>query len=109
MGGPADLSLGGVPVQANPGPHGDIDATERDIRDLKGDGGDVPASQQVARRPGKQLRTVLVVGQAVIEREQRDRVAPERVLRQAEPRCSAIAQREGFPGMADAEFAAFEA
>jgi hypothetical protein len=48
MGGPADLSLGGVPVQANPGPQGDVDATERDVRDLKGDGGDVPASQQVA-------------------------------------------------------------
>src|SRR5580700_3531059 len=60
MGSPADLSLGGVPVQANPGPGSDVDATEGDVRDLEGDGGDVPASQQVARGPGEQLGTVLV-------------------------------------------------
>lgn len=85
MGGPADLSPGSVPVQADPGPNGDVGAAERDVRDLKGDGGDVPASQQVAPRPSEQLGTVLVVGQAVIEREQRDGVAPKRVPRQAEP------------------------
>ena len=86
MGRPADLSLGSVPVQADPGPQGHVDATERDVRHLKGYGGDVPASQQVAGCPAEQLGTVLVVGQTPIKREQRDGVAPERVLRQAEPR-----------------------
>jgi hypothetical protein len=52
-----------------------------DVRHLKGDGGDVPASQQVGGCPAEQLGTVLVVGQTPIEREQRDGVAPERVLR----------------------------
>ena len=45
MGRSADLPLGSVPVQANPGPQGDVDATESDVRDLEGDGGDVSAIQ----------------------------------------------------------------
>jgi hypothetical protein len=71
MGRPADLPLGSVPVQADPGPPGAVGTAERDVGDLKGDGGDVPAGQQVAGCPGEQPGTVLVLGQAVIEREQR--------------------------------------
>jgi hypothetical protein len=109
IGRPADLPPGTVPVQADPGPHGDVGAAERDVRDLKGDGGDVPASEQVAGGCCEQLGTVLVLGQALSEREQRGGVAPEWVARRAEPRRSAIAQREGFPGTADAEFGALQA
>ena len=43
------MPIRSVPEQANSGPYGDVDAPDRDVRDLKGDGSDVPASQQVAR------------------------------------------------------------
>jgi hypothetical protein len=98
-----------VPIEADPGPHGNIGTAECPVRDPKGDGGDVAAGEQVSGGRREQLGTVLVLGQALMEREQRGSVAPERVAGRAEPRRSAIAQREGLPGPADAELGAIEA